>query len=46
MAACAGLRKVGEEVCEIERIYVRPEYCHQGIGRFLLATLIKKARQI
>lgn len=30
---------------EIERIYVRKKFKHQGIGTFLLDTAIKKAKE-
>ncbi|HEY9634392.1 MAG TPA: GNAT family N-acetyltransferase [Coleofasciculaceae cyanobacterium] len=46
IAGCAGLRKIGEDVGEIKRMYVRPEYRRRGIGRSLLEALISEARQI
>ncbi len=46
IAGCAGLRKIGEEVGEVKRMYVRPEYRRKGIGRSLLQTIIHEARQI
>ena len=46
VAGCACLRKIGEDVGEIKRMYVRPEYRRKGIGRSLLQAIIHKARQI
>ena len=36
IAGCAGLRKIDENVSEINRMYVRPEYQKMGIARSLL----------
>ncbi len=46
IAGCACLRKIGEEVGEIKRMYVRPEYRRKGIGRSLVEAIIKEARRI
>lgn len=43
VGAC--LRKIGEDVGEIKRMYVRPEYRRKGIGRSLLEAIINEARQ-
>ncbi|MEH1831323.1 MAG: GNAT family N-acetyltransferase [Nostoc sp.] len=34
IASCACLRKIGEEVGEIKRMYVRPEFRSKGIGLY------------
>ena len=46
IAGCAGLRKIGEDVGEVKRMYVRPEHRRRGIGRSLLLAIINAARQI
>ncbi len=46
ITGCAGLRKIGENVGEVKRMYVQPEYRRKGIGRSLLQAIITEARQI
>ncbi|BAY42755.1 GCN5-related N-acetyltransferase [Scytonema sp. HK-05] len=46
IAGCACLRKIGEDVGEIKRMYVRPEFRRKGIGRSLLQAIIHEAKQI
>ena len=46
IAGCACLRKIGEDIGEIKRMYVKPEFRRKGIGRSLLQAIIHEARQI
>ena len=46
ITGCACLRKIGEDVGEIKRMYVRPEFRKKGIGRALLETIINEASNI
>lgn len=45
-AGCAGIRKVDEENCEMKRLYVRPKFRGQSIGRMLIEQLINDAGEI
>ena len=46
IAGCACLRKIGEDIGEIKRMYVKPEFRRKGIGRSLLQAIIHEAWQI
>jgi putative acetyltransferase len=41
---CVGLRKLEEEICEMKRLYVQPEFRKEGAGRALVEKLIAEAR--
>ena len=46
LAGCIALRKLGDQVCEMKRLFVRPAYRATGLGRTLVESLIDEARKL
>ncbi|MBI4245285.1 MAG: GNAT family N-acetyltransferase [Planctomycetes bacterium] len=43
---CVALRKISKEVCEMKRLYVKPNFRKLGIGKSLVNKVINEARKI
>lgn len=44
VVGCVGLKKIGEGICEMKRLFVKDEYKGQGIGKGLADAIVREAK--
>lgn len=42
--ACAAYRKIGEDICELKRMYIKPDYRRNGVGQEIMNILCTRAK--
>ncbi len=46
LAGCGALHKLESEICEMKRLYLRPQFRGKGLGRTMAEWLIAEAREL
>lgn len=46
VVGCVALRQIGEDTCEMKRLFVQPAFRGQGIGKALAQAIVEEGRRI
>jgi len=46
LAGCVGVRRFAPGICEMKRMYLRPQFRGQGIGRQMATAIVNAARAL
>jgi putative acetyltransferase len=46
IAGCIAVSEIAGNICELKRLYIKPQYRRMGMGRKLTEAIIKKATQL
>ncbi|MFZ0808084.1 MAG: GNAT family N-acetyltransferase, partial [Candidatus Sulfotelmatobacter sp.] len=46
LAGCVALHKINGSICEMKRLYLRPQFRGKGVGGALAQRIIAEARQV
>ena len=46
VCACGALQDLGDNICELKRIYVRPNFRRRGIARSISEYLLNRAKEL